>query len=395
MGKAIVPMGASTSHPYVDGVGNKSFAAHVAVTGLVLGGLLFSGCTGQSTSTPTTAVVPGASAPAGSAPAESAGPATPSVVVVSGDVTAGAPLMPGDQVPADSEVAAAGAAQLKFGSTLVSLKKGTRLSVSSAGISLAEGAVRIDDDLDRVVVAAGKLTVAPTGTGFGVALGSSGSTVVIYSGGAQVAGLADDPLKLIAGETLNVTANGTTGALSAKPAKDPFLAAPKTAKAGKGDSSLRALRLAGTFLMSLVIKKSNTADAPPGLKFKRLWTFIPDCAEGACNVAIKRPLLPFTCHSADGCGAKPVYNKGTLPYSNGTYSGFLLKGKTSCGSTSGGSRNTKGTFKVSGAEFANGAWVVKGVTGQIDDRSSAVASCTSFRLVTGITGQPSATAPQR
>lgn len=383
-------MGAAGRRPYVDAVGNKSFAAHVAVTSLVLGGLLVSGCTAQSTSTPTTVVVPGATAPS-----ESTSAATPSVVVVSGEITAGGPLMPGAQVPGGSEITAAGAAQLKFGSTLVSLKKGTRLNTSAAGISLAEGAVRIDDDRDRVVVTAGKLTVAPTGTGFGIALGSSGSTVAIYSGGAQVAGLADTPLNLIAGETLSVAASGTTGTLSAKPAKDPFLAAPKTPTQAVGDSSLRALRLAGTFLMNLTIKKSNNPDAPPGLTLKRLWTFIPECAEGACDVGIKRPLLPFTCRTADGCGNKPVYNTGKLPYSNGTYDGFLLKGKTGCGATSGGSRATKGTFNVSGAAFSNGAWVVTGITGQIDDRASAVASCASFHLVTAITGQPSATAPQR
>lgn len=387
---AIVRMWANCRHVYVGVVGNKSFAAQVAVMGLVFGGLLFSGCTGQSMATPTKAVVPGASASA-----ESAGPATPSVVVVSGNVTAGGPLSPGEQVPADSELTAAGAAQLKLGSTLVSLKKGTRLSLTAAGISLAEGAVRIDDDLDRVVVAAGELTVAPTGTGFGVARASSGSTVVIYSGGAQVAGLADDSLNLIAGETLTVTADGAKGALSTKPGKDPFLAASGPAASGKGDSSLRAIRLAGKFLMHLVIKKSNASDAPPGLDLQRLWTFIPACAEGACNVAIKRPLLPFTCHTADGCGAKPTYNTGTLPYSNGTYAGFLLKGKTTCGTVSGGSRNTKGTFKVSGAKFSNGTWVVTGVSGQIDDRASAVGTCGSFRLVTAITGQPSAAARQR
>ncbi|HEY3411403.1 MAG TPA: hypothetical protein VGK53_24830, partial [Propionicimonas sp.] len=78
-------------------------------------------------------------------------------------MTAGGPLKQGDQLPTDSEITAASAAQLTFGSTLVSLKKGTRFSLSTAGISLAEGAVRIDDDLDRVVVTAGKLSVAPTG----------------------------------------------------------------------------------------------------------------------------------------------------------------------------------------------------------------------------------------
>jgi hypothetical protein len=383
-------MGAVGGCPYVDAVGNTSFAAHVAVTSLVLGGLLFSGCTAQSTSTPTAVVVPNTSAPG-----TPAGSGAPTVVVVSGDMTAGGPLKQGDPLPADGEITAVSAAELKFGSTLVSLKKGTRFSLSTAGISLADGAVRIDDDLDRVVVTAGKLTVSPTGTGFGIALGSSGSTVAIYSGGAQVAGLADAPLTMIAGETLSVTANGTTGALGAKPAKDPFLAAPQTAGQAAGDSSLRALRLAGTFLMNLTIKKSNTSDAPPGLTLKRLWTFIPDCAEGACDVGIKRPLFPFTCHTADGCGAKAVYNTGKLPYANGTYDGFLLKGKTSCGASSGGTRATKGTFNVSGADFANGAWVVTGITGQIDDRASAVGSCSSFHLVTAITGQPSATAPQR
>ncbi|HEY3547218.1 MAG TPA: hypothetical protein VGK17_14185 [Propionicimonas sp.] len=371
-------------------MGNTSFAAHVAVTSLVLGGLLLYGCTAQSTSAPTTVVVPAASAPT-----QSTGSAAPTVVVVSGDVTAGGPLKHGDPLPADGEITAVSAAQLKFGSTLVSLKKGTRFSLAVAGLALADGAVRIDDDLDRVVVAAGKLTVSPTGTGFGVALGSAGSTVVIYSGGAQVTGLAADPLNLIAGETLNVAANGTAGALSAKPSKDPFLAAPQAAKPGDGDSSLRALRLAGTYLMKLQVKESNSPDAPPGLKFQRLWTFIPDCAEGACDVAIKRPLLPFTCHTADGCGAKPTFNTGKLPYADGTYSGFLLKGKTTCGTTSGGTRNTKGTFTVSGADFANGAWVVTGISGQIDDRASAVASCKSYQLVTDITGQSSATAPQR
>ena len=329
------------------------------------------------------------SAPGGPAALAAAAATTPSVVVVSGDVTAGTPLMPGAQVPADSEITAATAAQLRFGSTGVSLKKGSRLTISATGISLVEGAIRIDDDRDRVVVTAGKLTVAPTGTGFGIALGSSGSTVAIYSGGAEVAGLAAAPLTLIAGETLSVTANGSTGALTAKPAKDPFLASPKTARV-EGDSSLRALRLAGTFLMSLTIKKSTTRDAPPGLAMKRLWTFLPDCAEGACDVGIKRPLLPFTCHTADGCGTKPVYNTGKLSYSNGTYDGFLLKGKTSCGATSGGSRQTKGTFTVSRAEFAKGAWVVTGIGGQIDDRSSAVGSCASFHLTTSLTGQPSA-----
>jgi hypothetical protein len=316
-------------------------------------------------------------------------------VVVSGDVTAGGPLKQGDPLPAGGEITAVSAAQVKFGSTLVSLKKGTRLSLSVAGLTLADGAVRIDDDVDHVVVAAGKLTVSPTGTGFGVALGSSGSTVAIYSGGAQVAGLAADALKLIAGETLNVAANGTAAALTAKPSKDPFLAAPKAAQPGAGDSSLRALRLAGTYLMKMQVKESNSPDAPPGLKFQRLWTFIPDCAEGACDVGIKRPLIAFTCHTADGCGTKPVYNTGKLPYSNGTYDGFLLKGKTGCGAKSGGSRETKGAFTVSSADFANGAWVVTGVSGQIDDRASAVASCKSYRLVTDITGQPSATAPQR
>ena len=383
-------MGALEGRPYVDAVGNTSFAAHVAVTGLVLGGLLFCGCTAQSTSTPSTVVVPDASAST-----SSTGSAAPSAVVVSGDVTAGGPLKQGDALPAGGEITAVSAAQLRFGSTLVSLKKGTRLSLSAAGVTLADGAVRVDDDLDGVVVAAGKLTVSPTGTGFGVALGSAGSTVAIYSGGAQVAGLAADPLTLIAGETLNVTANGTAGALSAKPSRDPFLAAPQAATPGDGDSSLRALRLAGTYLMKLQVKKSNSPDAPPGLKFQRLWTFIPDCAEGACDVAIKRPLLPFTCHTADGCGAKPTFNTGKLPYADGTYSGFLLQGKTTCGRASGGTRNTKGTFTVSDADYANGAWVVTGISGQIDDRASALASCKSYQLITAITGQPSSTAPQR
>ncbi|MGV8910338.1 MAG: hypothetical protein ACOH1Y_15255 [Propionicimonas sp.] len=359
----------------------KLVLARVVVGGLLIGGLLVSGCTGQPTSAPT----PAASTPASAGPSE---PATRSGVVVSGEVSAaGATVAPGTPIPAGAEVDATGPAELKVASTVVTLKKGTRLTLTPDGISLAAGAVRIDVDADHLVVTAGDLTVTPLGTGFGVSIGSSGPSVVVRAGSVDVAGVGDQPLRIIAGETLTVAADVVS--LSATAPKDPFLAPDGQVKTGTGESSLRAVRLAGTFLLSLRIKKSDTPDARPGLKFKRLWTFSPSCAEGACDVVIKRPLLPFTCLTADGCGQKPTYNSGSLPYADGTYDGFLLKGKTSCGSSSGGSRKTKGTFTVTGAKLSGNGWLVTGIRGQIDDQSSGFPACRDFHLVTDITGQPS------
>lgn len=375
-------MGRALAYPYGDRMENKVFLARVAVGGLVIGGLLVSGCTGQPVAATQPPVV---STPVSAEPTQ---PATPSTVVVSGEVSAaGVPVSPGSPITAGAEVKAMGPAEVKMVNTMVTLKKGTTLTLEPDGFSLSTGAVRIDDDVDHLVVTAGGLTVTPSGTGFGVGIGSSGPTVVVREGSVDVAGVGDQQLRIIAGETLAVAAKVIT--LSATAPKDPFLAPDGKTKAGTGESSLRAIRLAGTFLMSLVVKKSNTPDARPGLKFTRLWTFTPSCAQGACDVVIKRPLLPFTCLTADGCGRKATYNSGSLPYTDGTYAGFLLKGKTSCGSSSGGSRRTKGSFTVAGAKLSGSSWVVTGIRGQIDDRSSGVAGCRDFHLVTDITGKPS------
>jgi hypothetical protein len=352
-----------------------------AVGNLVIAGLLVSGCTAQP---PADGVKPAAST---SAPAGPASTAALSGVVVSGEITAaGARVSAGSPIPSGVEVHAAGAAEVKLGNTAVSIKKGTRLSLVANGIGLSAGAVRIENDVDKVVVTAGDLTVTPSGTAFAVARSASGPSVVVSAGAVDVTGAGDGPLRMIAGEALAVGPKAVT--LSATAPKDPFLAPHGQPAAGTGESSLRALRLAGTFLISMVIQESNTPDAKPGLKFKRLWKFTPRCAAGACDVAIKRPLLPFTCPSADGCGERATYNTGSLPYTDGTYAGNLSKGKTSCGSVSGGSRTTKGTFTVAGASLSGGGWVVTGIHGQIDDRSSSYATCGAFHLVTGITGQP-------
>ena len=375
-------MGGCWAHPYVDRMENKMFLARVAVGGLVIGGLLLSGCTAQPVSEPMKPVA------SPSASVEPANPPAPSAVVLSGEVSAaGAPVLPGTPITAGAEVNATGPAELRVAQTVVALKEGTRLALDPNGIRLSAGAIRIDDDVDHLMVTAGDLTVTPFGTGFGVAIGSSGSSVVVRAGSVDVAGVGDQPLRIIAGETLTVAADVVT--LSATAPKDPFLAPDGQVKPGVGESSLRAIRLSGTFLMSLVIKESDNPEARPGMKFKRLWTFTPSCAQGACDVVIKRPLLPFSCPTADGCGQKPTYNSGSLPYEDGTYAGFLLKGKTSCGSSSGGSRKTKGRFTVAGATLSGTGWVVTGIRGQIDDESSGVAACRDFHLVTNITGQPS------
>lgn len=358
------------------------FLARVAVGGLVIAGLLFSGCTAQPMSAP---MRPVASTPAS---ADTATPVAPSAVVASGEVSvAGASVTPGTPIEAGAEVSAAGAAELKVANTVVAIRKGTRLTLNAGAIVLSAGAVRIDDDVDHLVVRAGDLTVTPSGTGFGVGIGATGPSVAVSAGSVDIAGVGESVLRVIAGETLAVASDAAT--LSATAPKDHFLVPAGNPKPGTGESSLRSVRLAGTFLMSLVIKKSDTPDAPPGLTFTRLWTFTPGCAEGACDVAIKRPLLPFTCHTSDGCGQKAIYNKGSLPYADGTYAGFLLQGKTSCGTASGGSRMTKGTFTVTGATLSGSGWVITGVRGQIDDKSSGVAACRSFHLVTEISGKPS------